>query len=149
MSTQASFGEKYEAEAGKKLKEEAIREEKRILRDIEKKFKMDDEKERLKVENRRKELLRSQEVNKNLDEMKRMAKEREKANDLQLKIKYENDNMLESKKMQIQAQEKMIKIKQTRDALDAQVYMKTNSKRNEASLTPLEISLNKVNTFII
>ena len=149
MSTQASFGEKYEAEAGKKLKEEAIREEKRILRDIEKKFKMDDEKERLKVENRRKELLRSQEVNKSLDEMKRMAKEREKANDLQLKIKYENDNMLESKKMQIQAQEKMIKIKQTRDALDAQVYMKTNSKRNEASLTPLEISLNKVNTFII
>jgi hypothetical protein len=148
MSTQASFGEKYEAEAGKKLKEEAIREEQRILRDIEKKFKQDDEKERLKVENRRKELLRSQEVNKNLDEMKRTAKEREKANDLQLKIKYENDNMLESKKMQIQTQEKMIKIKQTRDALDAQVLMKTNSKRNEASLTPLEISLNKVNTFL-
>lgn len=143
MSTQASFGDLYEREAGKKLKEEAIREEQRILRDIEKKFRSDDERERMKVETRKRELMKSMEVNRQLEDQKRIAKEQERENDRNRRLKIEADLRVEEERKQLLLREKMAKQQAIKDQLDAQLATRMQGKKNESMLTPLEASLNR------
>jgi hypothetical protein len=143
MSSQASFGDLYEREAGKKLKEEAIREEQRILKDIEKKFRSDDERERMKVETRKRELLKSMEVNRQLEDQKRMVKEQERVNDHNRRLKIEADLRAEEGRKQLFLREKMVKQQAIKDQLDAQLAMRMQGKKNESMLTPLEASLNR------
>ena len=143
MSTQASFGDLYEREAGKKLKDEAIREEQRILRDIEKKFRSDDERERMKVETRKRELMKSMEVNRQLEDQKRIAKEQERENDRNRRLKIEADLRVEEERKQLFLREKMAKQQAIKDQLDAQLATRMQSKKNESMLTPLEASLNR------
>jgi len=143
MSAQSSFGDLYEKEAGKKLKEDAIREEQRILRDIEKKFRADDERERMKVETRKKELLKSMEVNRGLENQKQRAKEMERENDRRLRLKFESDLKIDEERKQAMLRAKMTKQQAIKDELDAQMAFRMHGKKNESMLTPLEASLNR------
>lgn len=143
MAVQSSFGDKYEQDAGRKIKEEAIREEQRTLRDIEKKFKADDDRERMKIENRKRELQKSIQVNRGLDERKRLEIEADKEKDRKLKLKYEMDNRADEVKRRKELQEKQLKIEKTRSMLDEQVAIRMRAVKNESALTQLEVSLNK------
>ena len=148
MSTQNSFGQLYAADAGRKIKEEAIREEQRTLRDIEKKFKSDDDRERMKQETRKREILRSVEVNRELDERKKQAKEIERANGIKMRLKFEEENRVEEAKKAKLLREKQVVSKATREMLDAQVSVRMQGVKNEAALTALEVALNRVSAMV-
>ena len=143
MAVQSSFGDKYEQDAGRKIKEEAIREEQRTLRDIEKKFKADDDRERMKVENRKRELQKSIQVNRGLDERKKSEIEADREKDRKLKLKYEMDNRADEIKRKKELQDKQLKIEKTRSMLDEQVAIRMRAVKNESALTQLEVSLNR------
>ena len=143
MASQASKGEAYAASAGKKMKEDMIREEQRTLREIEKKYRLDDEREREKREKRKNDLVQAMAINKQLGENRRIEQQQEKDRERQLKLKYENDNRVEDERQRKMAHEKHMRIKEMREALDDQVNLRMQSKRNESALTALEISLNK------
>ena len=140
MAGQAARGDAYAATAGKKLKDEMIAEEQRTMREVQKKYRLDDEKERQKKEDHRKALVEAMEINREMGEKRRMQQQQEKERDRELKLKYQNDNRIEDERQRKIAQEKSMRIKEMRDALDEQVLFRMSGKRNESSLTPLEIS---------
>ena len=82
-------------------------------------------------------------INKQLGENRRIEQQQEKDRERQLKLKYENDNRVEDERQRKMAHEKHMRIKEMREALDDQVNLRMQSKRNESALTALEISLNK------
>ena len=129
------------------MKEAAILEEKRTLAEVEKKYRADEERERMKVENRRKEATKSRDFNNWLIQKKMKEKEDERIADIALRQKYLSDNEIQrSKDLESQMLHKQ-KITNTREYLDKQIQEVRTNRKNEYALTPLEVKLNKVNAF--
>ena len=114
------------------------------MQEMEKKFKVDDERERSRRETCKKEAIKNMHVNLQLMENKKLTKEKEKDNDKRLKLKYENDMKIMMNEQRIAIKEKFAKARLTREYLDTQVFMKSQNRLSESLLSQREIAFNKV-----
>ena len=137
-------GKAFESQSAVKLDDGMKTEEQRLMQEMEKKFKVDDERERSRRDICRKEAIKNMHVNLQLMENKKLTKEKEKDTDKRLKLKYENDMKIMVNEQRIAMKEKFAKARSTREYLDTQVFMKSQSRLSESLLSQREIAFNKV-----
>lgn len=131
------------SQRGNELEDGMKKEEQCLKQEAEKKFQMDDEREKCKLEIRRKEAMKSLHVNLQLMETKRLMKEKERDTEKSLKLKYDNDTRIMVHEERKAIEEKFAKARSTREYLDAQVSVRAQNKLSESLLSQREIAFNK------
>lgn len=145
MDALQGFANNYESRVGAKAKQDQVEKERAMTNALREKERQDEERERAKAETRRQQSLQSAAFNAELMERKRAAKEAERLESLERRLKLEADVAEEKRREREQAEARKLRMLEMRQNLDAQVAMRNSFQKLQTSgLSDVELNLNKV-----
>jgi predicted acyl esterase len=125
------FAESYEAKVGSQIKAQAASNNERILKALAEEERAAEEKERLKVEKRKEASRRDADYNLQMMEQKKLQKEREKMESLEIRLKVERE-VKEAKRRDMEQEDiKKYKLLEAKKDLDRQMLVRLENKKKD------------------
>jgi hypothetical protein len=144
MDSLHNIANNYESRVGAKLKQDLADNERATQNALEAKELRDAERERVKVETRKQQSLASAEYNIAMMEKKRAAKDKERMESLERRLRLEADIVEAKQKEREVAEARRNKMLEMKRNLDSQVSQKTAKGREQAGLSDIELHMNMV-----
>lgn len=131
MDQLQAFSSSYEKKVGMQLQQQTKNEQEKTMRSLEEKERQDAERDRLKEERRKQQVKYDQDYNIRMMEEKRLIKEREKLQGLELRLRIEQDARDAKRKEEEIAEERRRKLELAKVDLDHQMITRLENKRKD------------------